>query len=51
MHSGNPVTGIRGKIYPILYVAEPAILDAEFVHFRQLPPSGFGQIMFEQNIL
>ncbi|CBY20989.1 unnamed protein product [Oikopleura dioica] len=48
---GNPVTGIRGKIYPILYVDESAILDAEFVHFRNMPPSGFGQIMFEQNIL
>ena len=48
---GNPVTGIRGKIYPILYVDESAILDVEFVHFRNMPPSGFGQIMFEQNIL
>ena len=45
------ITGIKGKVYPVVYVDESAILDVEFINFERRPPSGFGQIMFEQSIL
>ena len=45
------ITGIKGKVYPVVFVDESAILDVEFINFEKRPPSGFGQIMFEQNIL
>ena len=48
---GNTITGIRGKVYPVLFVDDSAILDVEFVNFQHRPPSGYGQIMFEQSIL
>lgn len=48
---GNGITGIKGKVYPVVFVDESAILDVEFINFEKRPPSGFGQIMFEQNIL
>lgn len=48
---GNTITGIRGKVYPVLFVDDSAILDVEFVNFCHRPPSGYGQIMFEQSIL
>ena len=48
---GSTITGIRGKVYPVLFVDDSAILDVEFVNFRHRPPSGYGQIMFEQSIL
>lgn len=48
---GNGISGIKGKVYPVVYVDQAAILDTEFINFEKRPPSGFGQIMFEQNIL
>jgi hypothetical protein len=48
---GNGISGIRGKVYPCLFVDDSSILDVEFVNFAHRPPSGYGQIMFEQSIL
>ena len=48
-HKG--ISGIKGKVYPVVFVDQSAILDTEFINFEKRPPSGYGQIMFEQNIL
>jgi len=48
---GNGISGIKGKVYPVVFVDQSAILDTEFINFEKRPPSGYGQIMFEQNIL
>nr|CAB3266543.1 SPRY domain-containing protein 7-like [Phallusia mammillata] len=45
-----PVSGIRGSVFPVLYVDESAILDAQFSDFTYSPPSGYSQIMVEQQI-
>lgn len=44
------VTGIKGKVYPVLYVDESAILDVQFSNFYFTPPNGFREIMIEQQI-
>ncbi|XP_062521335.1 SPRY domain-containing protein 7-like [Corticium candelabrum] len=46
-----PITGIRGRVYPLFYVDDAAILDVIFTDFIYPAPEGFEQIMFEQNIL
>ncbi|XP_074657677.1 SPRY domain-containing protein 7-like [Tubulanus polymorphus] len=46
-----PVTGIKGTFYPVLYVDEGAILDAQFSNFYHVAPEGFEQIMVEQSLL
>ncbi|XP_071483262.1 SPRY domain-containing protein 7-like [Diadema setosum] len=46
-----PVTGVKGTLYPAIYVDEGAILDVQFSEFYHTPPSGFDKIMFEQSLL
>uniref|UniRef100_A0A0K8R891 SPRY domain-containing protein 7 n=1 Tax=Ixodes ricinus TaxID=34613 RepID=A0A0K8R891_IXORI len=46
-----PVTGVKGEVYPVLYVDDGAILDAVFTSFYHSPPPGFEQIMVEQSLL
>ncbi|KAG1708538.1 SPRY domain-containing protein 7 [Nymphon striatum] len=46
-----PVHGIKGTVYPFLFVDDGAILDAHFSEFMQPPPSGFDGIMIEQSLL
>ncbi|XP_072034810.1 SPRY domain-containing protein 7-like [Amphiura filiformis] len=46
-----PINGIRGTVYPLLYVDEGAIIDVQFNEFYHEPPSGFDKIMFEQSLL
>ncbi|XP_064454868.1 SPRY domain-containing protein 7-like [Ornithodoros turicata] len=46
-----PVTGIKGEVYPVLYVDQGAVLDAVFTGFYHTPPLGFEQVMVEQSLL
>ncbi|KAK6633328.1 hypothetical protein RUM43_000896 [Polyplax serrata] len=46
-----PVTGIKGTVYPCLYVDDGAILDIIVDNFCHQPPSGFDKIMIEQSLL
>ncbi|XP_077514592.1 SPRY domain-containing protein 7 [Amblyomma americanum] len=46
-----PVTGVKGEVFPVLYVDDGAILDAVFSSFFHTPPLGFEQIMVEQSLL
>lgn len=43
-------SGIRGTVYPVVYVDDSAILDCQFSDFYHSPPLGFEKIMFEQQI-
>jgi hypothetical protein len=43
--------GIRGTVFPIVYVDEGAILDMKFSRFYHEPPEGFEQIMIEKSLL
>ncbi|KAJ1528840.1 hypothetical protein ONE63_007214 [Megalurothrips usitatus] len=45
------MTGIRGTVYPILFVDEGAILDLCVERLHYTPPSGFDRIMLEQSLL
>ncbi|XP_035029873.2 SPRY domain-containing protein 7 [Hippoglossus stenolepis] len=45
-----PASGIRGTVYPIVYVDDSAILDCQFSDFYHTPPQGFEKILFEQQI-
>ncbi|KAG2457169.1 SPRY7 protein, partial [Polypterus senegalus] len=45
-----PASGIRGTVYPVVYVDESAILDCQFSEFYHTPPQGFEKILFEQQI-
>ncbi|KAJ4428893.1 hypothetical protein ANN_25886 [Periplaneta americana] len=47
----SPVTGIRGNVYPALYVDDGAILDIVLDNFHHSPPGGFDKIMLEQSLL
>ncbi|CAI5454677.1 unnamed protein product [Caenorhabditis angaria] len=53
--NGNPIedviTGVKGPVYPMVYVDDSAILDIKFKNFVQPPPSGFSEILVEQTIL
>lgn len=44
------VSGVKGTVYPVLYVDESAILDVQFSNFYFPPPNGFREIMIEQQI-
>lgn len=44
-------TGIRGTVFPVIYVDEGAILDIQFSSFSHQPPPGFSQILLEKTIL
>ncbi|XP_054241444.1 SPRY domain-containing protein 7 isoform X2 [Indicator indicator] len=45
-----PASGIRGTVYPVVYVDDSAILDCQFSDFYHTPPPGFEKILFEQQI-
>ncbi|KAM9389285.1 SPRY domain-containing protein 7 isoform 2-T2 [Phaethornis superciliosus] len=45
-----PASGIRGTVYPVVYVDDSAILDCQFSEFYHTPPPGFEKILFEQQI-
>uniref|UniRef100_A0A6J0U293 SPRY domain-containing protein 7 n=1 Tax=Pogona vitticeps TaxID=103695 RepID=A0A6J0U293_9SAUR len=45
-----PASGIRGTVFPVVYVDDSAILDCQFSDFYHTPPSGFEKILFEQQI-
>ncbi|XP_054271477.1 SPRY domain-containing protein 7 [Macrosteles quadrilineatus] len=47
----KPITGVRGTVYPALFVDEGAILDIIVDNFQHPPPSGFDRIMLEQSLL
>nr|CAD7589385.1 unnamed protein product [Timema genevievae] len=47
----SPVSGIRGSVYPVLYVDDGAILDIVLTEFHHEPPPGFDRIMLEQSLL
>jgi len=44
-------TGIRGTVYPVVYVDDGAIIDMQFNHFYHEPPDGFEEIMIEKTLL
>ncbi|KAJ8673683.1 hypothetical protein QAD02_004945 [Eretmocerus hayati] len=46
-----PVLGIKGSVYPVLYVDDGAILDFILDNFAHSPPMGFEKIMLEQSLL
>lgn len=48
---GSPLTGIKGTVYPLVFVDEGAILDVLFHHFYHDPPPGFGELMIEKQLL
>ncbi|XP_064638722.1 SPRY domain-containing protein 7-like [Lineus longissimus] len=48
---GTPFTGIKGTVFPVVYVDEGAILDVQFCTFYHPPPEGFERIMIEQSLL
>uniref|UniRef100_A0A670I6V1 SPRY domain-containing protein 7 n=1 Tax=Podarcis muralis TaxID=64176 RepID=A0A670I6V1_PODMU len=45
-----PASGIRGTVFPVVYVDDSAILDCQFSEFYHTPPAGFEKILFEQQI-
>uniref|UniRef100_A0A9J8B5H2 SPRY domain-containing protein 7 n=1 Tax=Cyprinus carpio carpio TaxID=630221 RepID=A0A9J8B5H2_CYPCA len=45
-----PASGIRGTVFPIVYVDDSAIIDCQFSDFYHTPPEGFEKILFEQQI-
>ncbi|XP_041115933.1 SPRY domain-containing protein 7-like [Polyodon spathula] len=45
-----PASGIRGTVFPVVYVDDSAILDCQFSEFYYTPPQGFEKILFEQQI-
>ncbi|KAF3843371.1 hypothetical protein F7725_002220 [Dissostichus mawsoni] len=45
-----PASGIRGTVYPVVYVDDSAILDCQFSDFYHPAPQGFEKILFEQQI-
>lgn len=47
----NPITGVRGTVYPALFVDDGAILDIVLDNFYHPMPMGFEKIMIEQSLL
>lgn len=47
----SPVTGIKGTVYPCVYIDDGAILDVVFETFNHDPPPGFDKIMLEKSLL
>eukprot|EP00038_Savillea_parva_P010665 m.191843 g.191843 ORF g.191843 m.191843 type:complete len:201 (+) comp18471_c0_seq1:363-965(+) len=48
---GVSFTSVRGSVYPCVGVDQGAILDVYFKDFCYNVPSGFSEIMMEQNII
>ncbi|CAJ0583558.1 unnamed protein product, partial [Mesorhabditis spiculigera] len=48
---GDGISGIRGKIFPAIFVDDSAILDVKFTEFTQPAPNDFSEILLEQTIL
>ncbi|ELU17511.1 hypothetical protein CAPTEDRAFT_141614 [Capitella teleta] len=49
--TGMQFTGIKGTVYPVVYVEEGAILDMQFASFYHPAPEGFEEIMIEKSLL
>jgi len=47
----TPIIGIKGTVFPVLFVDEGAILDAVFENFYHSPPPGFERILIEKALL
>ncbi|XP_073972441.1 SPRY domain-containing protein 7 [Rhodnius prolixus] len=47
----KPVSGIRGTVYPALFVDDGAVLDFIPQDFTTIQPSGFEPIMLEKSLL
>ncbi|KAG8230954.1 hypothetical protein J437_LFUL010841 [Ladona fulva] len=47
----QPITGVRGNVYPVLFVDDGAILDIVLDNFYHPMPMGFEKIMIEQSLL
>ncbi|XP_049770760.1 LOW QUALITY PROTEIN: SPRY domain-containing protein 7-like [Schistocerca cancellata] len=47
----SPVTGVKGHVFPVLFVDDGAILDIVLDNFNYPPPQGFEKIMLEQSLL
>ncbi|CAD5230961.1 unnamed protein product [Bursaphelenchus okinawaensis] len=45
------ITSVRGQVFPLVYVAENAILDVKFRNTTCQVPAGFEEIMLEQTLL
>ncbi|XP_058246884.1 SPRY domain-containing protein 7b [Hemibagrus wyckioides] len=45
-----PASGIRGTVFPVVYVDDSAIIDCQFSDFYYTPPQGCEKILFEQQI-
>ncbi|XP_055071039.1 SPRY domain-containing protein 7b isoform X2 [Misgurnus anguillicaudatus] len=45
-----PASGIRGTVFPVVYVDDSAIIDCQFSDFYHASPEGFEKILFEQQI-
>lgn len=43
--------GLKGELYPVLYVSDGAILDASFSSFQYELPTGYSKIMIEKSLL
>ena len=46
----TPIRGIKGTLFPLLYVDESAIIDVNFSNFSCMPPNGYSEIMVEKQI-
>lgn len=46
-----PLTGIKGTVYPSVYVDDGAIVDVIFKNFCFPPPEGYSRILFEKSLL
>lgn len=44
-------SGIKGTVFPIVYVDDGAIIDMSFFQFCHEPPPGFEEIMIEKSLL
>ena len=44
-------SGLKGELYPILYVNNGAILDVSFNSFQFDLPTGYDKIMIEKSLL
>lgn len=43
--------GLKGELYPVLYVNNGAILDASFSSFQYDAPPGYDRLMLEKTLL
>lgn len=47
----SPITGIKGKVRPVVCVDEGCIADVNFDNFVFSPPHGFSKLMIEKDLL